>query len=107
MENEARFRELLQTWKVARPLPATFERTVWERIDRSQRQKPQSFAGLVGYWIDSILPRPATATVYVAVLLVAGVSAGWGQARQDKARVRGELSEKYVQVLDPYLVPGH
>jgi hypothetical protein len=52
-----------------------------------------------------MLPRPALAASYVALLLAVGVSAGWAQARQETARVRDELGQRYVRVLDPYQAP--
>jgi len=52
-----------------------------------------------------MLPRPALAGSYVALLLVGGVTVGWAQARQDAARVKDELSERYLRVLDPYQTP--
>jgi hypothetical protein len=38
-------------------------------------------------------------------LLTIGVSAGWTQARQETARVKGELGERYIRMLDPYQTP--
>jgi hypothetical protein len=49
-----------------------------------------------------MLPKPALATAYVAVLLVIGASVGWSQARQETARVTGKLSARYAQAVDPY-----
>jgi hypothetical protein len=30
------------------------------------------------------------------------VTTGWTQARQETARVKGELGDRYIRVLDPY-----
>jgi hypothetical protein len=51
------------------------------------------------------LPRPALAASYVAILLAIGVTAGWTQARHETARVKGELGQRYIRVLDPYQAP--
>ena len=52
-----------------------------------------------------MLPRPALATAYVAVLLAIGATAGWAQARQESERVSDALSVRYVRLLDPYQAP--
>ncbi len=96
-------RETLQSWRVDMPLPPGFARSVWQRIDRSKPSLRKTVLAAVANWIANILPRPALAASYVAILFVFGVSAGWGHARQDSARLKAELRERYVQVLDPYL----
>ena len=47
------------------------------------------------------------ATAYIAVLLVIGITAGWAQANQTNTRVKGELGDRYVSVLDPYQAQHH
>lgn len=101
---DPRLRALLCECKVAVALPPRFQEGVWRRIAR-QEEEPSGMAGLWAAcvrWIDTVLPRPALAASYVAVLLVIGASAGWTQARQEKARVSVELSSRYVQSVDPY-----
>ena len=53
------------------------------------------------------LSRPALAASYVAVLLMAGVVAGYWQARTTNAQVDDHLSSRYVQMVDPYQNPNH
>jgi hypothetical protein len=60
---------------------------------------------LVRHWIGGLLPRPALAVAYVATLIAIGGTAGWTQARQETTRVRDELGDRYVRVLNPYQAP--
>ena len=64
-----------------------------------------SLWNVFAHWIGTLLPRPVMATAYVAVLLTIGATAGLTQAHQTNARVKGELGERYVRVLDPYQTP--
>ena len=101
-------RKVLKEWRTDAALPPGFQEAVWQRIERAegvQTPAARSFWTFVAHWIGTVLPRPALATAYVAVLLAVGVTAGWAQARQNTARVKGELGERYVRVLDPYQTP--
>lgn len=98
-------RKLLKESRREVPLPPRFQENVWKRIERAQVPVAPSVWAGIGHWIGTVLPRPALATSYVAVLLTIGVTAGWAQARQETARVKGELGERYVRVLDPYQAP--
>ncbi len=101
---DTRLHALLRECNVAKTLPPRFQEGVWRRIAR-QEEEPSGIIRLwfaCVRWIDTMLPRPALAVSYVTVLLVIGASAGWAQARQEKARVSVELSSRYVQSVDPY-----
>ena len=95
--------ELLHQWKVNASLPPRFEEAVWRRIERGQAPPVLSMWDVISRWIGTTLPRPAMAAAYVAVLLVIGGSVGWTQAHEKTARVKEELGQRYVRVLDPYL----
>jgi hypothetical protein len=103
-ENDASLRALLQEWKPEASLPPRFQEQVWRRIERAETAPAPaiSLAAMFANWIATVLPRPALATAYVTVLLVIGASVGWSQARQESARVAGELSARYAQTVDPY-----
>jgi len=103
-ENPEPFRTLLLEWKVTTPLPPRFAEGVWRRIDRTG-VKPSLWDALQ-HWLSTALPRPAVAVAYVTVLLVAGVAAGYMQARNETVRLKGELGSRYVQSVDPYQKPG-
>ena len=63
--------------------------------------KRASALDVFAHWIGTLLPRPAMATACFAVLLTIGLTAGWAQAVQTNSRVKGELGDRYVRVLDP------
>ena len=106
-DSDARFRARLREWKVTATLPPGFQGQVWQRIERleSQPSFSVSLRKWMTDWISVVLPRPALAVSYVAILLTIGLSAGWAQARQETARVKGELGDRYIRTLDPYQPP--
>lgn len=103
-DDDARLSTLLRECKSVAMLPPRFQEGVWRRIARNEEQ-PSVLSSLRSWfarWINTLLPRPALAVSYVAILLVVGASAGWAQARQEKARVSDAMSLRYVQSVDPY-----
>jgi len=105
--NDEKLSKLLRAWKPESSLPPRFQEGVWRKIESTQTSYTTSPSawGVFAHWIATLLPRPALATAYVAVLLTIGATAGWAQAHQTNARVKGELGERYVRVLDPYQAP--
>ena len=97
--------KLLQEWHSDAPLPPRFQENVWHRIERAEAPPSPSIWAVISHWIGTVLPRPALATAYLVVLLAIGATAGWSQARQETARVKDELGQRYVRVLDPYQAP--
>ena len=95
----------LRDWKVTTPLPPGFREQVWSRIARTEQARSSWISTLITHWIGSMLPRPALAASYVAILLVVGVTAGWAQGHQKSTRMKDELGQRYVHVLDPYQAP--
>jgi hypothetical protein len=102
-EHDEALRKLLKEWRTEAPLPPHFQENVWQRIEHTQGSARPSLWTVIIHWIGTELPRPALAASYVAVLLAVGVTAGWAQGRQQTARVKDELGQRYVRVLDPYL----
>ena len=101
-------RKLLKEWRTDAPLPPLFQEAVWKRIECAElasTPSANSVWAVIAHRIGTMLSRPALATAYVAVLLAVGVTAGWAQARGDTVRVKQELGERYVRVLDPYQTP--
>ena len=101
-------RKLLKEWRTDAALPPRFQEAVWQRIECADRARatvtPSAWA-VFTHWIGTMLPRPALAASYVSVLLVIGVTAGWAQAREANSRVKSDLGERYVRVLNPYQTP--
>jgi hypothetical protein len=86
-------------------LPPGFQKAVWRRIEQSQISAAPAPWTVIARWIASALPRPALAVSYVAILLTLGLTAGWAQARQETARVKNAMGERYIRSLDPYQAP--
>jgi hypothetical protein len=95
---------LLSEWKVNTALPPRFQERVWRRIEREEAQPLSKASAWIAlrHWIDDVLPRPALAVAYMAVLLAAGAGFGWTRARHETARVSNQLSIRYVTLVDPY-----
>jgi hypothetical protein len=98
--DDPQLQKALQSWKVSGSLPPRFQQEVWKRIASSESQ-PGAWSQF-GDWLNAFLPRPAVALAYVLVLLFAGLSAGWWQAREQASRMEQNLSQRYVQAVDPY-----
>ena len=92
----------LHTWKMDACLPPRFQEIVWQRIARAEAQMPVSVWQTLAAWLEAAFRRPALATACALVLLAAGATAGWTQARQETSRVSGTLSERYAHLVDPY-----
>ena len=104
-DHDEALRKVLKEWRSEAPLPPRFQEQVWQRIESAQTRTASSVWAVLAHWIGAVLPRPALAASYLAILLTIGVTAGWAQARQETARVKDELGQRYVRVLDPYQAP--
>lgn len=100
--HEDALREVLKEWRTDAALSPRFQESVWQSIERAQASAAPSMWDAVARWIGTMLPRPALAVSYIALLLVIGGTAGWTQAHQTNARVKSELGERYVHELNPY-----
>jgi hypothetical protein len=103
--NDEALRKFLKEWRADTSLPPQFQEGVWRRIERTRAPTVPSAWAVISHWVGTILPRPALAASYVALLAAIGLIAGWTQAREETARVHGELGQRYVHVLDPYQTP--
>jgi len=97
--------QVLGEWKVKTSLPPRFQDAVWHRIERSETREPAW--KLLWARLTAAIARPTLATSYLAVLLLAGLLAGYWQARVANAHAEAQLSARYVQVIDPYQMPHH
>jgi hypothetical protein len=104
-ENDRQMDRVLREWKLTTPLPPRFHEAVWHRIERSEAQAP---GWQVWLWrMSAAIARPALATSYLGILLLAGGLAGYLQARHANAHAEAQLSAQYVQAVDPYQMPHH
>jgi len=105
--DEEKLSRLLKEWRTDVSVPPRFQESVWQRVERAQSSVKSSVWTAIAHWIGHVLPRPALAVSYIAVVLTIGLTVGWAQARQTTSRVKSDLGERYVQSLDPYLMPRH
>ena len=97
--------KVLQEWRVSAALPPRFQEQVWQRIERTETKD----SGWVTFirQIRAAFARPALASSYVALLLFAGIAAGYWQAQASNAHADQMLSSRYVQLIDPYQTTHH
>jgi hypothetical protein len=98
--NDDSLRRVLSEWPVKTPLPPRFQEAVWSRIEINET-RTRSWAVLLSRLLAAI-GRPSLGTSYVIVLLLAGILAGYWQARVSNAHAEEQLSARYVQLVDPY-----
>ena len=102
---DEQLRKVLREWRSEVSLPPRFQEQVWKRIESAPTSTATSVWATLAHWVGSVLPRPALAGSYILVLLTLGVTAGWAEARQERGRVRVELGQRYVQMLNPNQIP--
>jgi hypothetical protein len=106
-DNDAALSAVLRDWRVSTALPPRFQEQVWQRIARREPLPTVTPWAMLLNWIEQAMARPALATTYVTVLLLVGLIGGYRQAQSVKTRTAGELSLRYVQMVDPYQGPRH
>lgn len=104
-EDDTKLSELLREWKVKTSLPPSFHEQVWRRIERADAQSKVNLLNAFTHWVESTFMRPALAVSYVAVLLFAGLTTGYLQAKDKSAQAETRWRTAYVQSVDPYQAP--
>lgn len=108
-DNPEPLRQVMREWRVTEPLPPRFQEGVWRKIQQAESSKaPATTTTLWSAfkaWLVSVMPRPAVAVAYVAVLFAVGTTSGYWQARSQTSRSHDELGTRYVQAVDPYQKP--
>jgi hypothetical protein len=92
----------LKQWQVSTPVPPRLREAVWRKIARAEPQPAPTFAGWWKAWLAATFAKPALAAGYVAVLLAAGLTAGYLHGEARLHRTNDELAARYVHSLDPY-----
>lgn len=106
VEQSNRLGPVLQYWKVNAALPPRFHDEVWRRIQLTEARRVAGWRGLLDV-VEGAFGRPALAISYVAILVLAGLSIGFTQARQASERIDRALGVRYVRSVDPYQAPRH
>jgi hypothetical protein len=104
-DNDEGLSRVLQEWTVKGALPPRFQDSVWHRIKRRETEG-FSWTGFLAQ-LTTAITRPALASSYLAVLVVAGLLAGYLEAKSAQAHAEAQLSARYVQLVDPYRSPLH
>lgn len=104
-DSDAKLRNLIREWKGDLSLPPRFQEGVWLRIEAENKAKAQSALQHFILSVQALFARPIFATACVTLFMAVGLSIGWVQAREQKARIDSSLSTRYVQSVDPYQSP--
>ena len=109
-EKDRSLDQVLEQWVVKSSVPPRFQEHVWQRIARTEAP-PENKVGiwaLIRGMIETNLPRPKFAYVYVASLVLLGVVSGAWAAQRETSRLKADLGSRYVQSVDPYFkaAPG-
>ena len=104
-QDDGTLRRVLHQWPVKTPLPPRFQEAVWGRIELTE-SRSERWTSLFSRLLAAIA-RPGLATSYLILLLLAGVLAGYWQARLSNAQAEEALSARYVQLVDPYQAMHH
>ena len=100
-DNDRALDSALRQWTVKDPLPARFQEQVWRRIADAEAPPQPFWLAALSRLLGVVLPRPKFAFVYLSILLVAGVVTGSVSAQIRTHRLNAELSQRYVQLIDP------
>jgi hypothetical protein len=107
MQSDEALRQELQQWKVDAHLPPRFQERVWRQIERDEAQVQASAWLLLWNRLSAALTRPSLAVSYVTLLLVAGMMAGYWQARITRTQAGEDMGARYVQLVAPFQNPHH
>lgn len=100
--DDARLRAVLREWQPAAGLPPRFQERVWQRIERAEAAPAPASGAALRRWVSTWFRRPALVVAYLAVVVSAGLSAGYWHGRKDAAQERSELESRYLQAVDPF-----
>jgi len=101
--NDEELHRLLRQHPAEVPLPRSFQRDVWARIEAEDARRPSAiFAEAVNRFLAS-LARPALASVTLLLFSAAGLSLGWAHSGSEREQ-RAALA--YQRAVNP-LLHGH
>jgi len=99
-ENDEPLSQVLHQWTVKATLPPRFQDSVWHSIKRRESEA-FSWTAFIAR-LTTAITRPALASSYLAVLVLAGLLAGYLEAKSASAHAEAQLSARYVHLVDPY-----
>jgi hypothetical protein len=102
---DAALSTLLQSWRVASPLPPGFSARVWQRIAQPGPATVVTPGAALRQWLDDLFRRPAWSVAAALLLLGAGVGGGYWQARERTRAWDREMADRYMQAVSPYAQP--
>jgi len=89
----------LQAWRADAELPPRFKEEVWRRIGRREEHRPS----LWGEWWRVIAGQRVWAGVYVGVVVVIGVGAGFARSQNYREQAERTWQAAYVESVSPML----
>ena len=104
---DAKLGRTLEAWEIKKSLPLGFERQVWRRIEAAKAPGAFSLNAWFAEVMSCLRVHRGLTVALVMLSLVIGVGGGMVQARRSAENARSNLSERYVQSIDPYLVHSH
>ena len=107
MQSDQALSQVLREWKVESSLPPRFHEQVWRRIERAELQVQVPAWLLLWRRLTAALARPTPAISYVTVLLLAGLLAGYWQARATRAQADEHMGARYVQMVSSFESSHH
>ncbi len=105
IQSDPALSQVLREWKVEGSLPPRFQEQVWRRIEQAEAQVRVPAWVLLWQRVTAALARPTPAFSYVAVLLLAGLLAGYWQARVTRAQVDEQMGARYVHMVSSFQNP--
>ena len=98
--DDLKLRKLLRKSRGVESLPPRFQERVWQRIESAESTAVRTFS--LTEWLGALFARPAVAPLFVAVLVVIGVSTGYLLGGHKAARWDAQLSSGYIASITAY-----
>ncbi len=101
-ETDEPLRKALRQWTVDAALPPRFQEQVWKRIEQAEARPTLPTLLHSALLTLLTLQRPRFAFACLSVFLALGLAAGALAAQAKTSRLNSELSQRYVQSVDPF-----
>ncbi len=99
--NDPKLREVLTAWQVTPPPAPHFKSAVWQRIAAEEAREALGVWGRLREWLVVDLPRPAYASVLLAVTALVSFTAANLRANHQREQYRLESARQYLASIDP------